>query len=143
MSRSITRSFHLWMGALLTAIVELGVSLAVTPGGAIAAAEDRLAEIAVRGTAYTALLALALAMRGGSNLARHLLALAFGLFGTISLVIEPISWLLQGGDIHAFLAEADGPMWVIILSRIAHVLCVVAATALMYRPIDRPYFRRA
>lgn len=142
MPRSITRSFYLWMGAILAAIVELGVSLAITPADAIAAAEERLAEISVRVVEYAVLLALALAMRGGSNLARHLLALAFGLFGTISLVIEPISWLLQGGDVHAFLAGADGPMWVMILSRIAHVICVVAGTALMYRPADRSYFRR-
>jgi|SRR5688572_15064505 hypothetical protein len=143
MPQSITRSFYLWMGAILAAIVELGVSLAIMPGGAVAAAEVRAAEISVRVVAYAVLLALALAMRGGSNLARHLLALAFGVFGTISLVIEPSSWLLQGGDVPAFLADADGPMWVMILSRIAHVICVVAGTALMYRPADRSYFRRS
>jgi hypothetical protein len=142
MPRSITRSFYLWMGAILAAVVELGVSLAIMPGDAIAAVEERLAEISVRVMAYAVLLALALAMRGGSNLARHFLALAFGLFGTISLVIEPGSWLLRGGDVYAFLAEADGPMWVMILSRIAHIICVVAGTALMYRPADRSYFRR-
>lgn len=142
MPRSVARSFYLWMGAILAAIVELGVSLAIMLGDAIAAVEERLAEVSVRGVAYAALIALALAMRGGSNLARHLLALVFGLFGAISLVIEPISWLVKGGDIYAFVADAGVPMWVMVLSRIAHLICVVVGTALMYRPADRSYFRR-
>jgi hypothetical protein len=41
---------------------------------------------------------LALRLREGRNWARLTLAVGLGIFGTLSLVVEPVRWLLDGGS---------------------------------------------
>lgn len=137
---AIDVAFVLWLGAVATAIVEVLVRFAIEPGGFSAALADSGLEIPVRLTAYAILIALALSMRAGRNFARHLLTLIFGGLGLFSLLIEPVQWVMDGGDAGAFLGTADGAMWVMIASRIAHILCVVVAIVLGYTPPAKAWF---
>lgn len=135
-------AFALWLGAVVTAIIEVLVRFAIKPGGFTAAIADSGPEIPVRMTAYAILIALALLLRARRNFARHLLTLIFGGLGLFSLLVEPVQWLMAGGDVAAFLGAADGAMWAMILSRIAHILCVVVAIVLGYTPPANVWFSR-
>ena len=133
-------AFVLWLGAVATAIVEVLVRFAIEPGGFTAAIADSGPEIPVRLTAYAILIALALLMRARRNFARHLLTLIFGGLGLFSLLVEPVQWATDGGDIAAFLGAADGAMWAMIVSRIAHIFCVVVAIVVGYTPAANAWF---
>ncbi len=98
------------------------------------------AELSIRCTAYVLLAVLASLMFRGSNVARHLLALIFGCLGTFSLVAEPVGWIGDGGSAAAFLANADGPLWIMILSRSLHVVSVLGGVFFGYRNDANAYF---
>ena len=97
-------------------------------------------ELVVRGCAYVLLLALACLMLRGSNVARHLLTAIYGALGTFSLVVEPIRWMIGGGNVIDFLADADTAEWLIITSRIAHIAAVLGGVWLAYRSDASDYF---
>jgi hypothetical protein len=138
---SVRIAFRLWVAAIVTAIVELVVRLLVDPRGFVDAVSNSGTELVVRGTAYVLLAVLATLMLRGSNIARHLLTLIFGCLGTFSLVFEPIGWIADGGDAGAFLADADAALWIMILSRVAHIVSVLGGVFLGYRPDANVFFR--
>ncbi|GAA2209764.1 hypothetical protein GCM10009850_052230 [Nonomuraea monospora] len=86
---------------------------------------------------------LALKLRGGADWARWALAGTLGVFGTLSLVKEPIEWLVAGGSITEAMAGADAMAWVFAASRVLHVLAVLGAVTLMFQPRANAYFRSA
>ena len=59
-----------------------------------------------------------------------------------SLLVEPVQWMMDGGDAAAFLRAADSAIWVMILSRVAHILCVVMAIILGYTPAANAWFKQ-
>ena len=61
---------YLWLGAVVTAIVEVLVRFAIEPGGFVAAVSNSGEEIGVRLAAYAILIALALLMRARRSFAR-------------------------------------------------------------------------
>jgi hypothetical protein len=132
----------LWLGAIATALVELGVRLALDPQGFAGAIADSGTELTVRFAAYTLLLTLSLLMRSGRGWARWALLVVFGGLGTFSLIFEPVEWLMAGGSTATFLANADAATWAMTLSRVAHLLCVWGAILLMFAPTARAFFTR-
>ncbi len=60
--------------------------------------------------------------------------------GTLSLVIEPLSWLLAGGSPTAFLTTADGPALLVAGLRVVHLVAVLTALVLMFRPRANAFF---
>jgi hypothetical protein len=68
-------------------------------------------------------------------------AVLLGGFGTVSLVIEPVSWLLAGGSPGLFLVTAEAPALVAAVLRIAHLIAVFSALVLMFRPAANAWFR--
>lgn len=138
---SVRIAFKLWMAAIATAVVELAVRFVVDPRGVAEAVSHSGAELSVRCTAYVLLVVLASMMLRGSNIARHFLTLVFGCLGTFSLAAEPIGWMADGGVAATFLANADGPLWIMILSRVAHVVSVLSSVFFGYRSDANAYFR--
>jgi hypothetical protein len=65
-----------------------------------------------------------------------------GGIGTLSLVVEPLSWLAVGGSPTAFLATVDGPTLLITGLRVAHTAAVLAALVLLFRPPATAFFTR-
>jgi hypothetical protein len=59
----------------------------------------------------------------------------------VSLLVEPISWVIAGGAPWAFLAAADGPTMVVVALRAIHVVAVVGGLALMYGPTANRFFK--
>lgn len=139
---AVRASLILWWLAIGTALVELAVSFA-QHGDLGTAIGGRKGELAVRGTAFGLLYMLSLQMQRGRNWARIALTVLFGGLGTLSLVMEPAAWVAEGGDVRSFLMTADGPTWIAIGSRFAHLFCVLTATGLMFTPESRRFFGRA
>lgn len=119
-------AFLFWLGAIATALFELGARF-------LAGADIGGRELLVRFSAYLLLLTLATLMLKGSALARHALALIYGVLGTLSLVVEPVSWLAGGGGAGQWLSAATGLDLVAAVSRLAHVACVFLGVWFMYR----------
>ncbi|MET3898162.1 hypothetical protein ABIB57_002108 [Devosia sp. UYZn731] len=138
--KSVWASHVLWVGAIVAAIVELLTRLMSAPAGLWMALSEGATEVTVRCTAYAVLLSLSLLMLSGRSWSRWALLVIFGGLGTLSLVVEPVQWLLEGGSISHFIATADISIWVITVSRVAHVACVWAAVIAMFGPDTADYF---
>lgn len=99
--------------------------------------------LGVRVVIYAAAVFLALLLCRRQNWARAVLAVGLGVFGTISLVIEPVQWLLAGNSPGRFLAEASTMTLVAAGSRLVHLAAVLGAMVLMFGPPANAFFRGA
>lgn len=126
----IRAAFLLWMGALAAGIAEMALH------------DVEAAGLAMRLTLYAIVVAVALRMRAGRNWARWALAVGLGVLGTLSLVIEPVTWLLDGNSLTGAVQRADLTGALTAASRIVHVLCVWVAVPLMFRPGANAYFKQ-
>ena len=66
--------------------------------GEVGSAAEVAVGVTVRLLAFTGLVYLAARLRQGRNWARIALAVLYGVFGTLSLVIGPATWLAEGGS---------------------------------------------
>jgi hypothetical protein len=133
--RPVTAAVAVWLAAVGAGVAETFVHLTEPdpPSGTA---------VLLRFTIYAAVCALVLALRTGRNAVRWALAVLLGVFGTLSLVVEPVLWLVGGGDATAFLVAADGPTLAVVALRALHVLAVAVACALMFHPFATAWFRR-
>ncbi|MDN5920278.1 MAG: hypothetical protein L0I76_35140 [Pseudonocardia sp.] len=123
----------LWLGAILAGVIEALVHLALPDppdaGG-----------LAVRFGIYLVLGALVLALGTGRNAVRWTVAVLMGGVGTLSLVVEPIGWMLDGGSPVAWLLAADAPVLLAAALRVLHLVAVAAALVMMFRPSSTAFF---
>jgi len=127
----VRAAFLLWMGALAAGIIEIPLH------------DVEIAGLATRLGTYAVVAVVALRMRAGRNWARWTLAIGLGIFGTLSLVFEPLTWLLDGNSLIDAIAGTDATGALVATSRILHVLCVWVAVPLMFRPRANTYFSSA
>ncbi|GGN63490.1 hypothetical protein GCM10010112_22790 [Actinoplanes lobatus] len=128
---AVDLAFWLWLGALGAGLAETLLRWEEAgPGG-----------IAVRTGLYAVLALVMVRMRDGRNWARLTLAVGLGVLGTLSLIAEPIGWLLDGNDLGAAIGRADLTALLVAASRVLHLLCVLAATPLMFTGPAGDYFR--
>ncbi|MFC7306078.1 hypothetical protein ACFQVC_17865 [Streptomyces monticola] len=133
----VRRAAALWIGAVCAGIFE--TALAVT---APDAPVDGLAgALALRAVVYGTAIAVALQLRRGRNWARLTLTVLLGVFGTVSLVIEPVRSLAQGASTADWLRDAGARELLMASSRLLHLAAVLAALVLMYRPAANAHFR--
>jgi hypothetical protein len=131
---AVQLSVVLWLAAIGTGAAEALVHL-------LSPQPPTLTQLAGRFGIYAVLTVLVLALRTGRNAVRWTVAVLLGGFGTVSLVIEPVSWLLAGGSPGLFLVTADAPALVAAALRLAHLVAVFSALALMFRPVANAWFR--
>lgn len=132
----------LWVLAVAAGMVEsaIQVSLVLAEHGPSAGVT---VNVVTRVIVYaTVLTVIALLWRGG-RWARVLLAVSLGTVGVLSLVAEPIGWLVSGGDLSATLASADATFAAIAAVRGVHLAAVLVALPLMFTPPVNAYLRRA
>ena len=125
-----------WLAAIAAGVAETLVRLALLPDPPTGT------ELGVRFALYAGLALLVLALRSGRRAVRWAVTGLLGVIGLLSLVGEPVAWLLAGGSVPAYLAAADGPTWLIVLLRGMHVGAVLAALVALYRPGANAFFRR-
>ncbi|HZL75993.1 MAG TPA: hypothetical protein VFB83_11530, partial [Propionibacteriaceae bacterium] len=80
-------------------------------------------------------------LRQGRNWARIALAVLYGGFGTLSLVIGPVTWLAEGGSLAGTMAAADLGSVLFAASRLVHLGAIIAALILMFHPATNAYIR--
>ena len=139
--RQLRASFWLWLIAVAAGLFETTLVVVDATAGEVGSA----AEVAVGGTirllAFTGLVYLAAQLRKGRNWARIALAVVYGGFGTLSLVIGPVSWLAGGGSLADAIAAADLGSVLFAASRLVHLAAIIAALILMFHPATNAYIR--
>jgi hypothetical protein len=92
---------------------------------------------------YTVAVYVIFQMRSGKRWARLTLAVLLGGIGTLSLVVDPISWLAAGHSLGEVFARADLLFAFVAPIRAVHLAAVVAALVFMFLPAANSYFRAA
>ncbi|MCK2242627.1 MULTISPECIES: hypothetical protein [unclassified Crossiella] len=135
---SVRYSAALWLAAVGAGVAEtvLGV-LEHQP-----TVDEAVVPVGIRVVVTAILVPLILAFRRGRGWARVALALLLGVAGTLSLVVEPISWLAAGNDPVALFAGADAGFLVFAVVRALHIAAVFGALVLMFTPSANGWFRR-
>jgi hypothetical protein len=82
-------------------------------------------------------------MRIGKNWVRIAMAVLLGGIGTLSLVFDPVSWLIEGNSLRELLEDADLAFVVFASIRVVHLAAVLTALVFMFRPAANDYFRAA
>jgi len=129
-----------WVAAVAAGVVETIGTIAYLASSA--SAEVSPAEIGTRAVVYTIVLLVVAQFWQGRRWARTALGLGLGVVGLLSLVADPISWLIEGHSLRDALSSAELSLALVITIRTVHVAAVVAACALMFRPAANRYFSR-
>ncbi|MFG2036503.1 hypothetical protein [Dactylosporangium sp. NPDC048998] len=114
----------------------------VVASGAAGGGGGVVVGVLVRCLVYAAVVVTAVLMLGGRRWARLALALVLGIVGTLSLVMEPVSWLLDGNSVTDLVRDAGVAWWLSAGARGVHILAVWGAVVLMFVPSANRYFRK-
>ena len=140
--RQLRASFWLWLVAVAAGLFETTLVVIDATAGEVGSPAEVAVGVGVRLLAFTALVYLAVRLRQGRNWARIALAVLYGGFGTLSLVIGPVTWLVAGGSLAHAMAAADLGSVLFAASRLIHVAAIIAALILMFHPAANAYFRK-
>jgi hypothetical protein len=144
----VQASFLLWLTAVAAGVLEtiIRVMDASAIGFASGSGGDTDVTGAISGAVirviiYTLVVYIITRMRLGKRWARLALAVLLGVIGTLSLVIDPISWLAGGNSLRDVFTEANVLFFLIAPIRTVHLAAVIAALVLMFLPAANTYFR--
>ena len=148
--KEVQASFLLWLTAVAAGVLEtilrvidaLFMGLASGSGGE-ADLTGVISSVVIRVIIYTVAVYVVAQMRLGKRWARLTLAVLLGVIGTLSLVIDPISWLAGGNSLGEVFREADLLFIFIAPIRVVHLASVLAALVFMFLPAANTYFRAA
>ena len=132
-------SFLLWLAALAAGVAETIVGIINFDP----AATEAISILGIRLVVTTVLIFIISQMRLGKNWARLTLAVLLGGIGTLSLVFDPVSWLIEGNSLRELVQNTDLAYFVFASIRAVHLASVLAALVFMFRPAARNYFRAA
>jgi hypothetical protein len=142
--REVQASFVLWLTAVAAGVLETIIrviySLSESPGSSEGA---DVTGVIIRAIIYAVVVYIIFQMRLGKRWARLALAVLLGGIGTLSLVIDPISWLAGGHSLREVFTQADLLFLLIAPIRVVHLVAVLAALVFMFLPAANNYFRRA
>jgi hypothetical protein len=141
--KEVQRAYTFWILAIVSGMAETIFVVTDSLLKNATSIQGLVMGILVRGIIYTIFIFVTIQMRKRKNWARITLAIGLGIVGTLSLIIDPISWLMKGHAISEAFVGLN--VWSILftLSRIIHIICVFAALFWMYRPNANQYFRAA
>jgi hypothetical protein len=134
-------AFWLWLLAVAAGLFETTVVVIDATAGDVGPAAEVAVGVTIRLLAFTGLAYLAARLRQGRNWARIALAVLYGGFGTLSLVIGPVTWLAEGGSLADAMAAADLGSVLFAASRLVHLVAIIAALILMFHPAANAYIR--
>jgi len=92
------------------------------------------AQVSIRLVVFAVAGWLTLQLWNGRNAARIALTVVLSVLGLLSLLIGPVEWFTAGHQLREALAQLSGYDVTFAASRVVHVVAVIAATVLMYRP---------
>jgi hypothetical protein len=138
--RLLRASFWLWLLAVAAGLFETTLVVVEATAGEVGSVAEVAVGVTVRLLAFTGLVYLAARLRQGRNWARIALAVLYGGFGTLSLVIGPVTWLAEGGSLAGTMAADLGSV-LFAASRLVHLVAIIAALMLMFHPAANAYIR--
>jgi hypothetical protein len=136
--REVQASFLLWLTVVAAGVIETVVRVI----GSLAGGSDS-SGLLVRVIVYTVAVYVIAQMRLGKRWARITLAILLGGIGTLSLMIDPISWLAAGNSPGEVFTQADLLFVFVAPIRAVHLAAVISALVLMFLPAANDYFHRA
>jgi hypothetical protein len=140
--KEVQASFVLWLTAVAAGVLETIIrviySLSVSSGSG---GEVDVTGLIIRAIIYAVVVYIILQMRLGKSWARLALAVLLGGIGTLSLVIDPISWLAAGNSVGEVFTQADLLFFIVAPIRAVHLATVIAALVFMVLPGANNYFR--
>jgi hypothetical protein len=144
--KEVQASFLLWLTAVAAGVIEMIIriidALLIASGsGGEADLIAAISGVVIRVIVYTLVVYIITRMRLGMRWARLTLAVLLGVFGILSLVIDPISWLAGGNSLSEVFTEANLLFFLIAPIRAVHLAAVIAALVLMFLPAANTYFR--
>ncbi len=134
----VQASFLLWLTAVGAGVVETLIRIIYSSAGG-----PESSGLLIRAVVYVVAVYVIAQMRLGKRWARITLAVLLGGIGTLSLVIDPISWLAGGNSLRDVFAQADILFFLVAPIRAIHLAAVVTAFVLMFLPASNRYFRRS
>jgi hypothetical protein len=137
--RQLRASFWLWLLAVAAGLFETTLVVIDATAGEVGSVTEVAVGVTVRLLAFTGLVYLVARLRQGRNWARIALAVLYGGFGTLSLVIGPVTWLAEGGSLAEAMAAADLGSVLFAASRLVHLVAIIAALILMFHPAANAY----
>jgi hypothetical protein len=142
--REVQAAFLLWLTAVAAGVVEtiIRVINALFVGSGSGGEAD-VTGVAIRVIVYAVAVYIIAQMRLGKRWARQTLAVLLGVIGTLSLVIDPISWLAGANSLREVFTEADLLFFIIAPIRAVHLVAVISALVFMFLPASNNYFRAA
>jgi|SRR5215217_1536751 len=139
--RQLRASVWLWLLAVTAGLFETTLVIIDAMTGEVGSAAEVAVGVTVRLLAFAGLVYLAARLGQGRNWARIALAVLYGGFGSLSLVIGPVTWLTDGGSLTDAMAAADLESVLFAASRLLHVAAILAALILMFHPAANAYIR--
>ena len=136
--KDVQASFVLWLTAVGAGVAETAIRVIFTLTG-----DPQSNGLLLRVIVYAVAVYVIWQMRRGRGWARITLAVLLGGLGTLSLVVDPISWLAGGHSLDDYFAQADLLFVLIVPIRAVHLAAVISAFVLMFRPASNDYFRAA
>jgi hypothetical protein len=142
--REVQASFLLWLTAVAAGVVETIIRVIDSlSAGSGSGGEADVTGVLIRVIVYTVAVYIIVQMRLGKRWARITLAILLGGIGTLSLVIDPISWLASGNSLREVFTQADLLFYMVAPIRVVHLGAVIAALVFMFLPAANTYFRSA
>ena len=146
--KEVQASFLLWLSAVAAGVLETIIRVidALAMGWASGSGGETnvsgvISGVVIRVIVYTLAVYIITRMRLGRRWARLTLAVMLGGIGTLSLVIDPISWLAEGNSLSEVFTEANLLFFLIAPIRSVHLAALIAALVLMFLPAANTYFR--
>ena len=146
--KEVQKSFLLWLTAVAAGVLETIIRVidwfsTDAGSGGETHVLGMISGVVVRMTIYVVVVYIIAQMRLGKRWARITLAVLLGVIGTLSLVIDPISWLAAGNSLREVFTQADLLFVLVTPIRVVHLAAVIAALAFMFLPAANNYFRSA
>jgi hypothetical protein len=141
--REVQASFLLWLTAVAAGVLETIIRVTNALFMDSSSGEADVTGVVIRVIVYTVAVYVMAQMRLGKRWARLALAVLLGVIGTLSLVIDPISWLAGGNSLGEVFTQADLLFFIIAPIRAVHLAAVIAALVFMFLPAANTYFRSA
>ena len=146
--REVQASFLLWLTAVAAGVLETLIRIidALAMGWASGSGGETdvtgtISGVVIRVIVYTLVVYIITRMRLGKRWARLSLTVLLGGIGTLSLIIDLISWLAAGNSLSDVFTEADLLFFLVAPIRTVHLAAVIAALVLMFLPAANTYFR--
>lgn len=137
----VRKSYFFWMTAIVAGVFEMIIAVISALLGDSPSIGGLVIQALIRIVIFGVLTWITAKMYRGKNWARIVLTILLGGIGTLSLVIDPIQWLIEGNSLNTMFEGVNMMSLIFAATRVIHLAAVFAALIFMFRPAANRYFR--